>query len=490
MAYFMRCTCERFINLNAVIFTMKFFRNLHSKLIILLSITFIVLCTHNGKAQTLEQSFNIAVENMKNIGNLSDSIKKRADYWASIEFDHKFFVLDSAEFQQNKILTLVTNYRKYKEFTMSLKFYPSKDLHVKYAPTLIKEQLLYDHRGHLNIMMDASSSKQRIGPIFSIKKQNEIFFIEKPSLVKYVLKTIPEPHRLITDRKHLNKRSAREGITGLLSGRIDSPDKLNKRIKKKGPWTLNGVENVQFSQAHLENWAKGGENSIALQSDLLLKANYKKDKVEWENYARHKVGIISTQSYKTQVNTDQIMANSKYGVKASKKWYYSGLFDFKTQFFNGFNNKNHDTQISGFMTPAYFTFAVGMDYKPSKNFTLLLSPLTSKITYVMDTVDVDKNRYNVKAEGKKTAYNTGASLTNNINWKISTELNLRSKFEAFVGYSGEEALTQIDWELTFDMRINRFLSTRISTQLKDFTNELDGKTQFRESFAVNFSYKF
>jgi len=467
---------------------MNFLRNLHSNLIILFSTVLILLYSQSSKAQTLEQTFDIAIENIVNLGNLSDSIKKRADYWASIEFNERFFVIDSAEFQRNQVLTLNTNYRKYREHTFSLKYYPSKDLVIKYEPTLIKKHLLYDHRGYFSLIKEGTGIEKTIGPIYSMKKRNERFFIEQPYLVKHVLKTIPEPHRLITDRKQLDKRSAREGIVGLLSGKIDSPDKLKKRLKKKGPWTLSGVENVQFSQTHLENWAKGGENSIALQSDLLLKANYKKDKVEWENYARHKVGAISTESNKTQINTDQIMLNSKYGIKASKKWYYSGVFDFKTQFFN--RKDNNKEIISGFMTPAYITFAIGMDYKRSKDFTLLLSPLTSKITYVKNATEEIKKRYKVTGEGKKAVFNTGASLTNNINWKISTELNLKSKFEAFVGYAGDEALTQIDWELIFDMRINRFLSTRISTQLKDFSNEADGKTQFREFFALNFRYKF
>ena len=129
-----------------------------------------------------------------------------------------------------------------------------------------------------------------------------------------------------------------------------------------------------------------------------------------------------------------------------------------------------------------------------KRFYLL--GLVSVVGYKMNLFQLQtqlieiKKRYKVTGEGKKAVFNTGASLTNNINWKISTELNLKSKFEAFVGYAGDEALTQIDWELIFDMRINRFLSTRISTQLKDFSNEADGKTQFREFFALNFRYKF
>ena len=460
---------------------------LSNPLSILIFLIFII-CSSHAKAQMLEQSFDLAVKHIVDAENYSDSVKLRTKYWTTLNLDHRFFILDSAEFSNNQLLTLNTNYHKYMEHPMTLKFYADKKLRIKYEPTLVKKALLYDDRGYFEILSEGRDYKEVLGEEYSLREKNEEFFITKPYLVKHVWKTIPEPHRLITDRKHLRKRSAKEGIAVLLNEKVDSPGKLDKRVKKKGPWVLSGVENVQLSQAYLENWTKGGENSIALQSDLLLKANYKKDKVEWENYARHKVGIISSESYATQINTDQIVLNSKYGIKASKQWYYSGLFDFKTQFFNGYNNKDRENIISGFMSPAYFTFALGMDYKKDKNFTLLLSPFTSKITYVMDTVKVDKGRY-IDEKDKKASYNTGLSMVSNINWKISTELNLKSKLEAFKGYFSSSDVEQIDWELIFDMRINRFLSTRINTQLRYFNKESD-KIQFRESFAVNFSYKF
>ncbi len=465
---------------------MKFFYRFNLNL--LLSVFFVLINVCNIKSQTLEQTFGFAIDNIKNYKTFSDSIKKRTKYWTSLKLDHKFFIVDSTEFNTNQVLTIVPRNRKYNEVPMSLKFYPYNNLKIKYEPTLVKDKLLYDDRGYFNVAEESGDTKITVGDAFSLKKKNQEFFVEKPHLVQHVWKTIPEPHRLILDRKRLNKRSAREGITGLLYDKIDSPDKLNKRIKKKGPWTLSGVENIQLSQTHLENWSKGGENSIALRSNLLLRANYKQNKTEWENYIQHKVGIINTENYEAQINTDQILINSKYGIKASKKWYYSFVFDYKSQFFNGYNNKNRDQIISGFMSPAYFTFALGMDFKKSKDFTLLLSPITSKVTFVMDTSKVDQTRYKVD-EDKKAAFNNGASIINNINWKISTELNLKSKLDAFVGYMSKDAITQIDWELIFDMRINRFLSTRINTELKYFTNESD-KIQFREYFTINFSYKF
>ena len=422
---------------------------------------------------------------------IKDSLDYNIEKWKALPLDQRFFILDTIEYNRNQTSTLIPNVRNYKDFVMSLKFYPDPNLKIDFKPTLVSKELLYQEDGYFFILNNNRQTDLIKTEPFSIKKKNEEIFISNPHLVKHVLKTIPEPHRLITDRQHLNKRSAEEGIRSLLTRDINKPDKLKEKKKIKGPWTLTGIESIQLSQAYLENWTKGGENSVSLLSDLLLNANYKKDKNEWENYVRHKVGVISSESYATQINTDQIEMNSKYGMKASKRWYYSALYDFKTQFFNGYNNKNREEIISGFMSPAYFTVALGMDYKKDKVFTLLLSPLTAKLTYVMDTVKVNQDKYikNGKLEGKRSAFSNGASIVNNINWKISTELSLVSKIDAYISYFTKDDIQQVDWELIFNMRVNRFLSTRINTQLRYFNNESD-KIQLRENFTIGFNYKF
>lgn len=458
---------------------------------VLILFTFLsIINTSISVAQTSNSEKNIDPFNalFKYKYDIKDSLSWHAKKWSMSNLDHKFFVVDSATFHHYQVLNINTNFRKYKEFTMSLKFYIDSSLAIKYQPSLINEQILYSDNGHLKTLTENKDFSKFFGSEFSLKKRREQLFIENPGLVKYAWKTIPEPHRLITDRRHLRKRSAEEGIQALLTKEISKPDKLNEKKKKQGPWTYNGIESVQLSQAYLDNWTRGGENSITLVSDLLLKANYKLNKHEWENFARHKIGVVSSESYATQINTDKIELNSKYGMKASKKWFYSALFNFKSQFFNGYNNKNRETITSGFMSPAYLTLAVGMDFKKDNNFTLLLSPLTAKLTWVMDTAKVDQTRYKIAAD-RKAIFINGASIVNDINWVISTELSLKSSIDAFVGYLSKDAFTQVDWELIFNMRINKFLSTRINTQLRYFDNESD-KIQLKENFTVSFNYKF
>ena len=254
----------------------------------------------------------------------------------------------------------------------------------------------------------------------------------------------------------------------------------------KGPWFLDGTENVQLAQAHLENWVKGGENSINISSDLRFKAAYKRRTYTWESFVIHKLGVLSTEQEKSRVNDDLIELNTKFGVNATKRWYYSFMYDFRTQFFNGYDKKDieHVTPISGFMAPAYMTFALGMDYKYGKTFTLLLSPLTSKLTMVRDTALINPARYKIP-EGEKSVFLHGLSVTNSFTFKLSKQIKLSSKLDGFYQYLSAETDKQIqfDWEVILDMRINRLLSTRLIGQSRYYTNE-SLKVQSKESFIV------
>ncbi len=349
-------------------------------------------------------------------------------------------------------------------------------------------QLMQSNR-HYNTYAEAFEERY---PIADVK---QAFVFSHPEHIKLSWDSIPEPP-VIGRRGFLKRRSASEGISLLLrSNTYDTHPSLEKIKVLKGPWSIGGTENIQFAQGYIDNWVKGGESSITLSSDLRLNADYKKGKHEWENYIIHKVGIISTENDKGRVNTDLIEINTKYGHKASAKWYYSFLYNFKTQLFYGYAHADKDKEapVSGFMAPAYMSFAIGMDYKPSRKFTLLLSPITSRITIVNDTVKFNQTKFGVP-ENKSSHVVNGISVVNNFEYLISKEIKLSSRFDAFYQYldrikDEDGPQVQLDWEVILDMRINRFLSTRLLAHARYFTNESE-KLQFREDFNIAFRYHF
>ena len=311
--------------------------------------------------------------------------------------------------------------------------------------------------------------------------------------VRYNWKDIPEPHKFV-DRGYLASKKSEDDLRKLLFSRndYDTKRKIKKLQKIKTPWVYEGIENIQLSQVYLSNWAKGGESSLSILSDLRVKAIYKMDKYTWENYAIHKIGFVGQEETKGRINDDVIELNSKFGLNASKKWYYSGYTNFKTQFFNGYSKKDVEkiTPLSAFMSPAYWTFAVGMDYKASKHkFTFMISPLTSKFTMVLDTSKVDQTRYKIP-EGKKVVTLNGGSIVNNFSWKINNDFHLSSRLSAFYEYfakNNEAKQVHFEWEAILNMKINVWLSTRLLAHLRYFSNESEDM-QFKENLSLSFRY--
>ncbi|MCU4156020.1 DUF3078 domain-containing protein [Carboxylicivirga sp. A043] len=364
-----------------------------------------------------------------------------------------------------------------------------------YQPQFYTKKELREYEELMRSTALSNKHKEKFSERFFISEARDNYVFTHPENIMHSWDSIPEPPRLGRGG-FLKRRSARDGINLLLrDNAYDTHPSLEKIKFSSGPWTLKGTENILLSQGYVENWVKGGESSISLGSDLRLIANYKKGKHEWDNYIIHKIGVVSTENDPGRVNTDLIELNTKYGHKASEKWYYSFLYNFKTQFFYGYNKDDVDkeTPISGFLAPAYMSFAIGMDFKPSSKYTLLLSPITTRVTLVNDIDKFDETDYGI-AEGEKTNVVNGISIVNNLAYQVSKEVKLSSMLDAFYQYlgkvrEGEERQVQIDWEVIADMRINRFLTTRILAHLRYFTNE-SNRVQIRESFNITFSYNF
>ncbi len=348
-----------------------------------------------------------------------------------------------------------------------------------------KYQNFLSHPGGVDTL-----SSQMFENAFSRERFMRQLFIASPSLVQYDWHELPDPPSIFGQASRLERNTSSRNLEHLF--RTDNVQRLG-RIEKvqivKRPWVFSGTEHVQFSQSYLNNWVKGGQQSLALLSDLRFSAIYKDDNTQWENSLIHKIGFIDSDGSKSRINDDLIELSSKYGVNASKRWFYSLLFNFKTQFFDGYQNNDTEKEraISAFMAPAYWSLAAGMDYK-TKNFTLMLSPLTSRIAMVLDTAKIDQTRYSIP-EDKKSMYFMGGSLQNNLTWNISKEIKMTSAMNVFYDYFEKDDKVQAEWDIILDMKINVFLSTRIVSNFRYYQSE-SSKLQARENLSVAFRYQF
>jgi hypothetical protein len=306
-------------------------------------------------------------------------------------------------------------------------------------------------------------------------------------------------------------------IIGSLSAQTTEAEKNLKTQSKDtlDGWKTGGVISLNLTQVSLTNWSAGGENSLSVNGILSLFANLKKGNSTWDNSLDLSYGMLQQGDGDPRKTDDKIDFTSKYGQKAFKNWYYAGLVNFKSQMAPGYNFPDDSTEISNFMAPAYVLGAIGMDYKPSEVFTFFISPLTMKMTIVNDQNLADEGAYGVEEaqyddfgvqtkKGLTTRSEYGGYLRALFKKDIMKNVNLQSKLELFSNYTEEPTNIDVNWEVLISMKVNKFISATISTQLlydddidiavdKNNDGIIDAvgpRTQFKEVLGVGLSYKF
>ena len=280
-------------------------------------------------------------------------------------------------------------------------------------------------------------------------------------------------------------------------------------------WNYKGDGSLAISQVSLTNWAAGGENTFATNAMVNLFADYKKDKLSWQNSLALAYGFLNQESIKNKKTDDKIDLSSQLGYKASGDWNYSLLFGFKSQFAEGFNYPDDSTVISHFMAPGYFQLALGMEYKPDEYFSLFLSPIGARLTIVNDERLADMGAFGVDPaefsldsipvlikHGKTTRWEVGASMKALYKKDIAKNVNFSTKLELFSNYLKNPQNIIVNWEVLLSMKVNSFITTTVGTQLiyddniyikdKNDKTGLKGgpRTQFKEFLGVGLSYKF
>ena len=274
-------------------------------------------------------------------------------------------------------------------------------------------------------------------------------------------------------------------------------------------WKKGGMGSINFNQVALSNWAAGGENSMSGAAFLSLFANYAKDRLSWDNQLDLAYGLLKSGDAKVRKNEDKIDLNSKVGYKvsANSKFYYTFLFNFKSQFENGYYYKN-DTllkyPISKFLAPGYLLYSIGIDYKPDDAFSLYLSPLTGRTIIVNDDMLSQAGAFGVDP-GKKSLTQLGAYLRAMYKKDVFTNVNFQTKLELFSNYLDNPQNIAVNHEILIAMKVNKFITANIGTQMiyddiipvtviKETSGVKEAKTgprlQFKEVFGIGLSYKF
>lgn len=265
----------------------------------------------------------------------------------------------------------------------------------------------------------------------------------------------------------LNSLTAQEYQLTRLRGEV------SRNIKKdadtsKWNWKTGGLLSASIAQGSLSNWAAGGDNfSLTVNGYFNRFFFYRKDRHTWDNNLDVNLGYIQSTSLGGRKNDDRFDFLSKYGYKVDTtgRWYLSTLFNFRSQFFDGytFNGTTPDF-ASSFLSPAYLIVSVGFDYKPALNLSVFLSPLTSRSTFVMNKRLADKGIYGLQP-GKHSLSEVGAFATFNYNNAIAKNVNFKGRLDLFSNYQSHPENIDVFMTNLFSFKINKYFSATYSLDM-------------------------
>ena len=286
-------------------------------------------------------------------------------------------------------------------------------------------------------------------------------------------------------------------------------------IKKDSTWSNKGLFSFSMGQTSFTNWAPGGDNNVNFSSILIYDLNYKKGIINWKNHFDLEYGSQVFWSKKPRKTNDKIYLTSKLGYRASKNWNYSLYWSLTSQFSNGYKYPNDSVPISRFMAPGYLMLGVGMDYKPFKNLSVLLSPFTNKITVVNDATLADKGSYGVEPAVKDSAGNIikpgqtfksepGGFVKIFFKHDFTKDFKVSTRLELFSSYKQIPVNVDMRWNVLSIYRITKALAVTFSLDvvydndaiIKEDINgdgieeEVGPRTQVKESLGIGLSLKW
>lgn len=267
---------------------------------------------------------------------------------------------------------------------------------------------------------------------------------------------------------------------------------------QEGAWVLKGVTGLNMSQTAMANWSAGGENSIAGNAYLNASLTHKKGNWLWVTNMVLDYGLSKTKSQGMRKSSDKIGLSAQLGYSTDNVWFYTLMGDLNTQFAKGYDYPDKEHQISNFFAPAYSNIALGMEWRPKSNYSLLLSPVSTKMTFVTDDYLSDLGAFGVDP-GDHFKIEGGAFVKARAELPVMENVNLITTADFFTPYSKDFGNIDVNWDVLISMKINKVLSATINTTLK-YDNDVKtfddngvkkgAKVQFKEVLGIGLAYNF
>lgn len=271
----------------------------------------------------------------------------------------------------------------------------------------------------------------------------------------------------------------------------------------KTRWLFDFAGGINFAQNYLQNWAAGGESSLAGAAKVDMTLLYTYNGHIWESKFKSGYGLSYTKTNGLNKTVDNLLVSTSYGyAMPGDHFFYKAYADMQTQYDLGYakadGRKNHDEYISAIFAPGYLNASLGIEYRLKSLLSVYFSPASTRTTFVMDDFLSRQGLFGVDS-GKHVMFEAGMSLQINFAWTFWKNFTLKTDANFFTPYNRDFGNIVVDWNVGLEMAINSYFSASIGTSLKyddkvksvRKDSSLGGpKVQFREFLTIGIGYTF
>jgi len=265
---------------------------------------------------------------------------------------------------------------------------------------------------------------------------------------------------------------------------------ITSQLKKDGEkWVKGGAMGLDLSQLALINPKVGaGENRLAFGAITSTFANYKNDKISWENLLSWQMAVqrLGASENPFTKNIDLLRFGTKASYKLKGKWNGAiiGTFEsllLKTYNDNSLSSNDNNKLQAAFLSPATISLSPGIDYKYNENLSIFLSPASYKSILVMNDdiakLGVHGNPWRSETDFDNIKNEMGANLIAVYKNTFAKKLGVSSNLNLFYDYFGEQGLDYVDvifinnfsYEFIKGLSLNLLLDTRWDKDIKSIT---------------------
>ncbi len=246
-------------------------------------------------------------------------------------------------------------------------------------------------------------------------------------------------------------------------------------------WQYEGLLGLQASQTALSNWRAGGQNQLALGAQGRSKTTWSRRRLTLSLELSGQYGVLRVVPQRTYRKTqDFLLGVFQYerNVDTAGRWATSILVDGRTQWaptYKYIGDSVVKPAQSAFLAPLYGQFSLGVRYRPLPKWTLTLSPLSGRLTYVRLQYLADAGAFGVLPAERDTAgavvrparralWEVGVRLTSRLTAKPLKGLEINHFGDVFYSYSSKPRGPTVVSQLQAAYKLSTWLAVAFTQQ--------------------------